>query len=194
MRCAHLFSLRNRVGLLTFLFIEQHFLMSIQLASALPDPSPAPHLYLAQLSATPQESLEHFVNALSILQAKLLVMETTKLGLDGSAGDEAELEDEGEIRRSASRALVGMTELYLTDLWCVLHLFSPSTSSSPLIFLPAASRRMRRRTARSIWRRPSRLTRQIRRRTRCVLSPFCQLSTILTDTLFRPTRLSPLYD
>lgn len=97
----------------------QHFVASIQLASATPDPSPAPHLYLAQLSDNPQESLTHFGNALAILQAKLAALERAKLGLDGGAGTQEELEDEGEIRRSASRALVGMTELYLTDLWCV---------------------------------------------------------------------------
>ncbi|GAA6039037.1 hypothetical protein JCM8097_000168 [Rhodosporidiobolus ruineniae] len=95
---------------------REHFLTSIQLANALPDPSPAPHLYLAQLSATPQESLQHFANALVILQAKLEALEKAKLGGDGSAGTTDEAEDESEIRRSASRALVGMTELYLTDL------------------------------------------------------------------------------
>jgi len=87
------------------------------LASTLPDPSPAPHLYLAQLSATPQESLTHFANALTIFQAKLAQIEKVKLGGDGSAGTQDDLEDEEDIKRSASRALVGMTELYLTDLW-----------------------------------------------------------------------------
>ncbi|BGP12618.1 hypothetical protein JCM10213v2_000535 [Rhodosporidiobolus nylandii] len=95
---------------------REHFLATIQLASALPDPSPAPHLYLAQLSHTPQESLQHFGNALQIFQAKLAAMEQAKLGTNGGAGSTDEMEDEGEVRRSASRALVGMTELYLTDL------------------------------------------------------------------------------
>ena len=84
----------------------QHFLLSIQHAASLPDPSPAPHLYLAQLS-TPEESLTHFSNALAILQSKLSVLERAKLGLDGSAGSAPDLEEEGELRRSASRALVG---------------------------------------------------------------------------------------
>lgn len=91
-------------------------MLSIEHAKALPDPSPAPHLYLAQLSS-PEESLTHFTNALTILQAKIAVIEQAKLGADGSAGNEEELEEEEELRRSASRALVGMTELYLTDLW-----------------------------------------------------------------------------
>ncbi|GAA5875881.1 hypothetical protein JCM16303_004032 [Sporobolomyces ruberrimus] len=95
---------------------REHFIASAELASSLPDPSPAPHLYLAQLSATPQESLTHFANALTIFQAKLEQIEKTKLGGDGGAGSQDDLEDEGELRRSASRALVGMTELYLTDL------------------------------------------------------------------------------
>lgn len=99
--------------------IAQHFLASIQFASTLPDPSPAPHLYLAQLS-TPEESLTHFTAALAILQAKLALIERAKLGADGGAGTEEEKEEESEVRRSASRALVGMTELYLTDLWSVV--------------------------------------------------------------------------
>ncbi|BGP44695.1 hypothetical protein JCM10450v2_000509 [Rhodotorula kratochvilovae] len=95
---------------------REHFALSIQLASSLADPSPAPHLYLAQISQTPQESLAHFGAALAILQDKLAAMEQAKLGGDGGAGAQEDAEDEGEIRRSASRALVGMTELYLTDL------------------------------------------------------------------------------
>lgn len=129
---------------------SQHFAASIQLASATPDPSPAPHLYLAQLSDTPQESLTHFGNALGILQAKLAALERAKLGVDGGAGTQEELEDEGEIRRSASRALVGMTELYLTDLWCVTS--STPASSFPLtqVLRRAALSLKRSRTARSI--------------------------------------------
>lgn len=100
----------------------QHFLLAIEHGEAIPDPSPAPHLYLAQLSS-PEESLSHFASALTILQAKLAVIEHAKLGADGGAGTELEAEDEGELRRSASRALVGMTELYLTDLWSVAGLF-----------------------------------------------------------------------
>ncbi|GAA5969344.1 hypothetical protein JCM11641_007558 [Rhodosporidiobolus odoratus] len=95
---------------------REHFLSTIQLASALPDPSPAPHLYLAQLSHTPQEALQHFASALTIFREKLKAIEQAKLGGDGGAGNAEEAEDEGEIMRSASRALVGMTELYLTDL------------------------------------------------------------------------------
>ncbi|KAL8286259.1 hypothetical protein RQP46_004747 [Phenoliferia psychrophenolica] len=94
---------------------REHFLMSIKHAATVPDPSPAPHLYLAQLS-TPEESLVHFSNALAIIQEKLAAIERTKLGGDGGAGTSDELEEEGDLRRSASRALVGMTELYLTDL------------------------------------------------------------------------------
>lgn len=94
----------------------QHFQLSIQHAATVPDPSPAPHLYLAQLS-TPEESLVHFSNALAIIQDKLAAIERVKLGGDGSAGTSNELDEEGDLRRSASKALVGMTELYLTDLW-----------------------------------------------------------------------------
>lgn len=117
-RCAQPSAGHSRAAL-TRSSASQHFGLTIQLASSLPDPSPAPHLYLAQLSQTPQESLSHFANALVILQAKLEALNQAKLGADGGAGAAEDAEDEGEIRRSASRALVGMTELYLTDLWYV---------------------------------------------------------------------------
>ncbi|KAM0755738.1 TPR-like protein [Meredithblackwellia eburnea MCA 4105] len=94
---------------------REHFLISIQHAAALPNPSPAPHLYLAQLSS-PEESLTHFSNALNIIQNKLAAIEKIKLGGDGNAGSADDVEEEDDLRRSASRALVGMTELYLTDL------------------------------------------------------------------------------
>ncbi|KAK4699576.1 hypothetical protein P7C70_g6683, partial [Phenoliferia sp. Uapishka_3] len=94
---------------------REHFLLSVQHAASVPNPSPAPHLYLAQLS-TPEESLTHFSNALTIIQQKLAGIEIAKLGGDGGAGNGEDAEEEGDLRRSASRALVGMTELYLTDL------------------------------------------------------------------------------
>ena len=97
-------------------FLLQHFLLSIEHAANFPDPSPAPYLYLAQLS-TPEESLTHFTSALTILQAKLALIERAKLGLDGGAGSGEDMEEEGDLRRYASRALVGMTELYLENLW-----------------------------------------------------------------------------
>ncbi|GAA5913189.1 hypothetical protein JCM8208_001696 [Rhodotorula glutinis] len=113
---------------------REHFNLSIQLASSLPDPSPAPHLYLAQLAQSPQESLTYFGSALAIFQAKLAALEQAKLGGDGGAGTVDEAEDEGEIRRSASRALVGMTELYLTDL-C----FEPEAEQNCETFLAQAA-------------------------------------------------------
>lgn len=96
--------------------VRQHFLLSIEHSSGLENPSPAPHLYLAQLSS-PEESLVHFTNALKILQARIAAIEHAKLGGDAGEASEEDQEEEEELRRSASRALVGMTELYLTDLW-----------------------------------------------------------------------------
>lgn len=81
-------------------------------------PSASAHLYLAQLS-DPQEALQHFTIALSVFKSRLDGL--TKPSSNGmSNGKEKEwTEEEADIRRSASRALVSMTETYLTDLWCV---------------------------------------------------------------------------
>lgn len=156
----------------------QHFALSIQLASSLPDPSPAPHLYLAQLAQSPQESLAYFASALAIFEAKLAALEQAKLGGDGGAGTVDEAEDEGEIRRSASRALVGMTELYLTDLWCVdcfrprpvlpQTLFKRPTLTAIALLRRTVLSPRRSRTAKSSWPRRHRWTRRTRRCTRCV--------------------------
>jgi tetratricopeptide (TPR) repeat protein len=78
---------------------RQHLLR----AAALPNPAPSIYLYLAQLAETPQEALQHFGTAYTLLSSRL----------DNAAGSS----EEAELRRSASRALIGMTELYLTDLW-----------------------------------------------------------------------------
>ncbi|SCZ90379.1 BZ3500_MvSof-1268-A1-R1_Chr1-3g01953 [Microbotryum saponariae] len=91
---------------------RQHFLSSLSLSKTLPNPSPAPHLYLAQLSS-PQDSLQHFNQALEIIQAKLVKLETPR---PEATTDEDVEEERSELKRSASKALVGMTELYLTDL------------------------------------------------------------------------------
>jgi hypothetical protein len=72
-------------------------------AAALPHPAPSIFLYLAQLAESPQEALQCFANAYKILSGQL----------ETNTAEEAE----PELRRSASRALIGMTELYLTDLW-----------------------------------------------------------------------------
>ncbi|ORY73443.1 hypothetical protein BCR35DRAFT_307195 [Leucosporidium creatinivorum] len=130
---------------------REHFLLSIEHSSALEDPSPAPHLYLAQLSS-PEESLVHFTNALKILQARITAIEQAKLGGDGGDGNEEDLEEEEELRRSASRALVGMTELYLTDLCfdpeaeqnCEKHLALAATidPTDPEVYQTLASVRM----------------------------------------------------
>ena len=79
-------------------------------------PSASAHLYLAQLS-DPHESLQYSNAAIAILKSRLEGL--SKAAANGmSNGKEKEWsEEETEIRRSASRALVGMTELYLTDLW-----------------------------------------------------------------------------
>lgn len=126
----------------------QHFLASIKHAEGSEDPSPAPFLYLAQLS-DPAESLLHFQSALQLLQAKLASLQAARQAQ--SAGDGADMdmdeddEDESEIRRSASRALVGMTELYLTDFWCATAVWPRALRC---LHAPTASKRAQRRPAR----------------------------------------------
>lgn len=70
-------------------------------------------LYLAQLADSPQEAIANFKAAVDLL--------STKVDLTGGSGalgkDRAWSPQEREIRVQISRALVGMTELYLTDLW-----------------------------------------------------------------------------
>ena len=90
--------------------LSQHFLALVQSS---PDLS-SPYLYLAQLSNTPQESLSHFENAVRILEVQLKELVD---GKETPEGDEDERVVEKELRRQISAALVGMTEIYLTDLW-----------------------------------------------------------------------------
>ena len=68
------------------------------------------------MSETPQESLQHFQNALQLLKAKLEAIQQARATSAAQVSEE-EAEEELDTRRSASKALVGMTELYLTDLW-----------------------------------------------------------------------------
>ncbi|KAG0148203.1 hypothetical protein CROQUDRAFT_655092 [Cronartium quercuum f. sp. fusiforme G11] len=90
-----------------------------------PTAPPTVHLYLAQLADTAESSLKHFEMALIILRGKLEQIEKVKPII--KVNEEESLEDnseekvewsleESQIRRSCSRALVGMTEIYLTDL------------------------------------------------------------------------------
>lgn len=87
-----------------------------------PSAPPTVYLYLAQLADTAESALQHFETALVILREKLEEMQKTKSMSDGSAVEDETMTkwttEETEVRRSCSRTLVGMTELYLTDLWC----------------------------------------------------------------------------
>ncbi|EFP92649.1 uncharacterized protein PGTG_18827 [Puccinia graminis f. sp. tritici CRL 75-36-700-3] len=115
------------------------------------NPPPTVHLYLAQLSNSPQEALGHFKKALDLLKNKLnqILLAKTNEELAQSNNDTIQKTttqhtnqsntvqwsiDESQIRRSCSRALVGMTEIYLTDL-C----FDPSAEEKCLEYLAMAS-------------------------------------------------------
>ncbi|OAV89993.1 hypothetical protein PTTG_07454 [Puccinia triticina 1-1 BBBD Race 1] len=112
------------------------------------NPQPTVHLYLAQLSSSPKEALSHFKKALELLKTKLnqiLQLKTDDELAQSNNGKPTTQNthqlntvqwsiDESQIRRSCSRALVGMTEIYLTDL-C----FDPSAEEKCLEYLAMAS-------------------------------------------------------
>ena len=100
----------------------KHLLTALATCTAAGEsPTSSLHLYLAQLADSPMEALERFAAGLKLLQAKLEAMPGAAVNGAAQANGKGPRwsDDEAETRRSASRALVGMTELYLTDLWCV---------------------------------------------------------------------------
>lgn len=122
------------------------------------NPPPTVYLYLAQLSDSPQESLSYYQTALDLLRSKLeQSLQSKNLTNDRKSSESNEPKDaidrppivpedinqpttvrwstdESQIRRSCSRALVAMTEIYLTDL-C----FEPSAEEKCLEYLSMAS-------------------------------------------------------
>lgn len=109
------------------------------------NPQPTVHLYLAQLSNSPKEALSHFKKALDLLKAKLNeILQSKKKHEEHPEPTQTHHHtqpntiqwsiDESQIRRSCSRALVGMTEIYLTDL-C----FDPSAEEKCMEYLAMAS-------------------------------------------------------
>ncbi|KAH9467987.1 hypothetical protein Pst134EA_011609 [Puccinia striiformis f. sp. tritici] len=102
------------------------------------NPQPTVHLYLAQLSNSPKESLNHFKKALDLLKIKLnTILESKQVNTEDNQSSVNTVHwsiDESQIRRSCSRALVGMTEIYLTDL-C----FEESAEAKCLEYLAMAS-------------------------------------------------------
>lgn len=70
-------------------------------------------LYLAQLADSPQEALAAFRCAVEILSSKL----DLSVPSDPNGKQKSWSAQELENRVQITRALVGMTELYLTDLW-----------------------------------------------------------------------------
>lgn len=75
------------------------------------------HLYLAQLVDTPQASISHFRAAFELLRQRLdLVCPPAQQPARPPAAWSLE---ESDLRRACSRSLIGMTEVYMADLWCV---------------------------------------------------------------------------
>jgi hypothetical protein len=67
------------------------------------------HLHLAQLSDNPRLALDHYQNAVDILYSQVRNKYATSI-------DEASAEDVLR-RQTIAKALVAMTEIWLTDLW-----------------------------------------------------------------------------
>ncbi|KAL7416715.1 hypothetical protein BDY24DRAFT_378030 [Mrakia frigida] len=88
---------------------RNHFLHLVSTSSDLS----SPYLYLAQLASSPQESLAHYESAVRILEVQLKELVE---GKETEEGDEDEQVVEKDLRKQISGALVGMTEVYLTDL------------------------------------------------------------------------------
>lgn len=97
------------------LLLVQHFIHLVSAPANADIDLSAPYLYLAQLSSTPQESLAHFESAIRSLETQLA--EFVAARQEGVAETEDEKEVERELRAQICGALVGMTEVYLTDLW-----------------------------------------------------------------------------
>lgn len=94
------------------LLFQQHLIT----ATSLPEPQPTAFLYLSQLTE-PEQSLQCFQAALTIFKARLQSMQVDVAAPVHNGKEKAWSVPEAEARRSASRALIGMTELYLTELW-----------------------------------------------------------------------------
>lgn len=90
---------------------KQHLLA----ATKLPEPEPTAFLYLSQLTE-PEQSLTCFNAALTIFKTRLQSIQVD-LNVASNGKEKEWSQAELELRRSASRALIGMTELYLTELW-----------------------------------------------------------------------------
>lgn len=70
-------------------------------------------LYLAQLADSPEEAVACFKAAVDLLSTRI----DLSSGSFSNGKDKEWSPQERETRVQISRALVGMTELYLTDLW-----------------------------------------------------------------------------
>ncbi|KAH8920598.1 hypothetical protein BT69DRAFT_1321334 [Atractiella rhizophila] len=100
---------------------KERFQQSISLSSSLPlsEQSSSSHLNLAQLSDKAQEAMEHYRHALSILKSTFKPYPTpAPEEMQDLEEQELTEEEEAELeaRQMAAKCLVGMTELYLTDL------------------------------------------------------------------------------
>jgi hypothetical protein len=71
---------------------------------------------LAQSAEDPQEALGYYTTAVAILEKAL--KERDAKG-KGKASDE--MEDETEEKETAVTALVAMIEIWMSDLWYVVH-------------------------------------------------------------------------
>lgn len=73
------------------------------------------HLHLAQLNDEPRSALNHYQKAVDILYEQL-----KSKGILSQNGTTTE--DLSQERQTIAKALVAMTEIWLTDLWCAIFL------------------------------------------------------------------------
>lgn len=72
------------------------------------------YLHLAQLSEDPRKALSYYQNAVEVLRSKLQKQES-----DGISSTISPESLDLSTKQTLAKALVAMTEIWLTDLWYV---------------------------------------------------------------------------
>ena len=95
----------------------QHLLQLFPPHTSEPPTHPSPYLYLAQINEDPNEALEYYSTATTILENSIALRQSKVRGKHLEGEDEKDEEE----RKMAVTALVAMIEIWMSDLWLVLH-------------------------------------------------------------------------